>query len=302
MLNAGIVEDLKEIFENKGVAQGSVLSPFLFNVYMHELDKFVVNLQKQAGLTQKEYVSGTYGNPEAEANYRSISREFGMDRWRVSLAKYGTPEKVLAARRKAYKDHHDKYGRRKGVDPENRHIHYVRYADDFLIGIVGSRHYALQLRKDINNFIKGNLHLEVKKDSIVHRNDKESVIFLSHKIRLQEFKAKFNTVTKRLRAIKQHKKKSVARFEVVNKRLSRAKSANYRANILKEVGNICEKFNLNAKKENTSYISQIAAYRAVTEQIAKRLNFNNSKDFLELISSTDNINSKNELNNSALSR
>jgi len=80
MLKAGVVENFVMIQEEKGVAQGSVLSPFLFNVYLHELDKFIVYIQQKAALTSKEYTSGLYGNMESEKNYRKISREFGMDR------------------------------------------------------------------------------------------------------------------------------------------------------------------------------------------------------------------------------
>ncbi len=189
ILSTGVAEDFTTFFEHKGVAQGSIISPFLFNTYMHELDKYIVGLQTQAALTHKEYVSGTYGNPEAETNYRKIAQEFRMGNWAKCIQKYGSSEKVLEARRAAYKEHHNKYGRRKGVDPEVRHIQYVRYADDFLIGVVGGRNFAIKLQKDINKFIKGNLHLRVKKDEIVHRN-KGSVRFLGHDIKLQGFKKK----------------------------------------------------------------------------------------------------------------
>jgi retron-type reverse transcriptase len=80
MLSAGVEDEIKTIIEHKGVAQGSVLSPFLFNVYLHELDKFIVGLQTKASKTHKEYVSSLYGDQESEANYKKISREWAMDR------------------------------------------------------------------------------------------------------------------------------------------------------------------------------------------------------------------------------
>lgn len=39
--------------------------------------------------------------------------------------------------------HYKKYTVWSGIDKDNKFISYVRYADDFLIGIVGSRKYAL---------------------------------------------------------------------------------------------------------------------------------------------------------------
>jgi hypothetical protein len=75
---------------------------------------------------------------------------------------------MLMAKKMAYKKHHKKYGRKKGIYLKVQYIQYVRYANDFLIGIVGSRNYANKIRKNINNFLKSNLHLEIKKDNLVH--------------------------------------------------------------------------------------------------------------------------------------
>jgi retron-type reverse transcriptase len=47
MFKLGVIEDLKVFFEKMGVLQGSALSPFLFNIYMHEFDKFMEFLIKQ---------------------------------------------------------------------------------------------------------------------------------------------------------------------------------------------------------------------------------------------------------------
>jgi retron-type reverse transcriptase len=75
-----VEDDIKTIIEHKGVTQGSVLSPFLFNVYLHELDKFLVSIQLKASRTHKEYVSSLYGDEESESNYKKISREWAIDR------------------------------------------------------------------------------------------------------------------------------------------------------------------------------------------------------------------------------
>lgn len=168
ILNSGVILELEQLFERKGVAQGSVLSPFLFNIYLHELDQKIISLQKKTMHTHKSHESVTYGNKEAEIAYRKLSRDFATDNLKRTLKKYGTKEALLEARKTAYKEHHKKYGRRKGVDLDVRYIQYVRYADDFLIGVVGSREYAVQIRKDLNIFLKSNLHLNVKKDHLVH--------------------------------------------------------------------------------------------------------------------------------------
>lgn len=139
LLLAGVQEDFRIFFEYKRVAQGSILSPFLFNLYMHELDKFIVGLQAEAAGTNKNYVSCSYGNVGADKDYTKILMDFSMDKWKVCIAKYGTVENVLKARRLAYQNYYDKYCKCKSVDSEIRHIQYVRYADNFLIGVVSCR-------------------------------------------------------------------------------------------------------------------------------------------------------------------
>ena len=80
MLRSGTGKDLKTIFEQKEIIRKSILSPFLFNVYLHELDKFIVKLQAKAAITYKEYVNGLYGNIEAKINYKKISHEFSTEK------------------------------------------------------------------------------------------------------------------------------------------------------------------------------------------------------------------------------
>lgn len=287
MLNAGTTLELKQIFENKGVAQGSILSPFLFNIYMHELDKKVIDLQKRTSDKQKSHESATYGNLEAEQSYRKISRDFATDNLRRSLKKYGTKEAIIEARRKAYKEHYDKFGRRKGIDLEVRHIQYVRYADDFLIGIVGSREYASQVRKDINNFIKGNLHLKVKKDNIVHRNE-NPVKFLGHLIGLPEFKAKTSALPKSIRAARKHKRSSIARFTAADKQLARAKSYEFQANILKQVRFLAQKMKVSiSSANNVDTISCILAYKELSIYLMKELKLTNWKQLFKLLLQTN---------------
>jgi DNA polymerase III delta prime subunit len=299
ILSTGVAEDFTTLFEHKGVAQGSIISPFLFNIYMHELDKFIVGLQTQAALTYKEYVSGTYGNPEAETNYRKIAQEFRMENWKKLIQKYGSSEKVLEARKVAYKEHHDKYGRHKGVDLEIRHIQYVRYGDEFLIGVVGSRNFATKLQKDINLFIKGNLHLRVKKAEIIYRNG-GSVKFLGHHIKLQEFRKKYNTLPKAIRAAKLHKKKTLARFAEVDKRLARSKTNQYRSNIIKEIKKICSVFRVSAKNSNTQKISELIALREVIQQLSDSNKFTEPGKFISLLMSTRDTECTND--NPALDR
>lgn len=303
ILSSGAIHDLQLIFEKKGVAQGSILSPFLFNIYMHELDEKVVSLQKLTYETHKSHESAVYGNKEAEMNYRKICRDFATDNLKRSLKKYGSKEALIQARKTAYKEHHDKYARRKGVDSEVKHIQYVRYVDDFLVGIVGSRKFALQIRKDLNNFIKSNLHLEVKKDNLVSRNDKP-VKFLGHLIGFNQYKVKTSVIPKSIRAAMKNKNKSISRFLESDKRLARAKSNQFYSNVLKQFNILSSKLKTSiSNKSHAEVLASLIAYKGLGSNLLKTLSLDNWEQFNELLSSIDPHKlSSEERNNPALSR
>jgi retron-type reverse transcriptase len=303
ILNSGVILELKLLFERKGVAQGSILSPFLFNIYLHELDKKIASIQKITYDTHQSYESATYGNMEAEEAYRKISRDFATDNLKRSPKKYGSKEALLEARKTVYKEHHKKYGRRKGIDTDVRHIQYARYADDFLIGIVGSREYAVQVRKDINNFLKSSLHLKVKKDNLVHRND-GPVIFLGYKIRLSEFKVKTSTLPKQTRAASKNKNKSIARFLEMDKRIGRSKSYQLYSKVLSQFSVISEELKISLKSNNNvEHLSLFFAFQNIGQSLMKKLAISDWKQFLEILtlaSSSDWY--KHESSNPAINR
>lgn len=58
-----------------------------------------------------------------------------------------------------------------------RRVVYVRYADDFVLGITGPRDFALKIATKIETFIKSGVRLKVNDVSLISR-DKEVIKFL----------------------------------------------------------------------------------------------------------------------------
>lgn len=134
-------EDGKETLSTMGTPQGGICSPLLSNVYLDELDKFMRD-------TKKNYDKGNSRrrNPEYDRRMR----------------KGGIKE----ARKVRYGD---------GKDPNFKRLGYIRYADDFLVGIIGSKEEATQIRSAIQQFLKEklNLDLNIEKTKVSHHlNDK----------------------------------------------------------------------------------------------------------------------------------
>ena len=68
------------------------------------------------------------------------------------------------------------------MDAGYRRLVYIRYADDFLIGIIGTRAEAVSIQEKVTTFLKRELQLEIaeEKSGVVHASD--GVSFLGYKV------------------------------------------------------------------------------------------------------------------------
>ena len=144
-LESGIMEDWQYHGTYSGTPQGSVLSPLLANIYLHELDEFIEsellpewNKGKQRRL-----------NPEYRAvvfQRRQAKKKGDRDRYQaMTKAMRQLPSQDM-------------------FDPDFKRLKYVRYADDFLLGFIGTKAEAQELLRRIETFLGTTLNLSVSPD------------------------------------------------------------------------------------------------------------------------------------------
>lgn len=155
-IKAGFVED--EIFKesNRGLFQGNVTSPILNNVYLHELDVFMVDLCD-------EFASG---------RYRRKSSAFRKIQYRIEKAT--SAEQIKKLRRELWR-----LPSKDPFDPNFKRLYYIRYVDDFVIGVVGSRKDAVDIKESVKRFLEENLKLTLSDEkSLITHFSKTPISFL----------------------------------------------------------------------------------------------------------------------------
>lgn len=248
MLKTNIVQpDL--IYKTSGVSQ-SILSPFLFNIYMTELDKYIEHLKD----TVPHENSDSDKFKQAKKEYSDFLKDFSTQFLGQTIKRYGSVEEMyrqLVIRKKKYYHKWDKSVKEK-YTPIFSNIEYVRYADDFLIGVIGTKDTAKWVREKIDTFVKSDLHLEVKKNDIVNRNDR-SVLFLGFAIYLSQFKTSLTVKWKKLRATRKYKDRILARLKTGDAKLAKAAVFNIKRLLIKIIRATLEK---NTKKFSEENVQQ----------------------------------------------
>lgn len=155
-LKADIMYKDEQIESLSGTPQGGILSPLLANIYLNELDNYIKKITAEyLGPNREKRI-----NPE----YRRLMTK--------SLRSYD-PKKVRKLR----------ISRTMPKDPDFGYVRYVRYADDFLIGVSGSHRVAFEIRERIKTFLKENLALELNEEKTKITHIARGIRFLGYIIR-----------------------------------------------------------------------------------------------------------------------
>ena len=172
-LKAGYVEDWTFHNTYSGMPQGGIVSPILANIYLDKLDKYV-----------KEYIRhfdmGTKRRPGKESN--DLANERKRTVRKLKKVKDGTEKAALVARLKAIEQERAAFPSGDEMDGSYRRLKYIRYADDFILGVIGSKEDAQRIKEDIKSFLSESLALELSEEKTLITHTGKSAKFLGYEI------------------------------------------------------------------------------------------------------------------------
>lgn len=174
-LEAGYTNLGEFVITKLGTPQGSVLSPLLCNIFLHELDVFMRHLKLSLDRGKQGRV-----NPD----YKKVWRQ---------LQKASDPASKRELRQKLWS-----FPSKLTMDPSLRRLHYVRYADDFIVGFIGPHSEAVEIKNQIDSFLVSQLQLKLnlEKSKITHFK-KSTFTFLGTVFKSNHLKEKWVKTVKR---------------------------------------------------------------------------------------------------------
>lgn len=166
LLDAGYLEDWKYNATYSGVPQGGVVSPILSNLVLDRLDKYV----------EDELIPVYTSGKRRKANPAYIALTLAASKAR----KQGNLEQARQLSREA-----QEIPSRNPRDPNFRRLWYTRYADDFLLGLTGTKAEAMEIKQKLTTFLCTQLKLDLSEEKtlVTHARD-EVARFLGYEIHI----------------------------------------------------------------------------------------------------------------------
>lgn len=179
-LKAGYIEDFTFHNTYSGTPQGGIISPILANIYLDKFDKYM-----------REYAESFDKGKKRREN--PLHAKYSRKAIRLRKAIRNTADegikRELLSQLKDAEAMTRKVSASMAMDSTYKRLKYIRYADDFLIGVIGSKEDCAKMKEDFTLYMRDKLKLELSEEKTLITNAQESAKFLGYEISIRKSEA-----------------------------------------------------------------------------------------------------------------
>jgi group II intron reverse transcriptase/maturase len=176
-LKAGYMENQTFRPTYSGTPQGGIISPLLANIYLDKLDKYINEYSERFETGKRRVVNPAYNRLSMERIH--LSRKLREQQENPLRNAWQERIKTIEATKLnlPYTD---------AMDIGYKRMKYVRYADDFLIGVIGSKTDSLRIKEDLACFLAEKLKLTLSPAKTLITHATKPAKFLGYHVHVRK--------------------------------------------------------------------------------------------------------------------